>query len=786
MIGCCYLCMAILLGERISSLLFSSVPRKGVTQGWVALGASFGLGVLFQTWATYLAAWFFHVVLGRENALTLANIVVLSVVALLVGISHFLRWKKGKVKPFLFLEKPRRYEVIYIALVLAFFLFIFFYVFQVRGSQFYAGFTVFSDYGPHTAMIRSFSMSNNYPTQYPHFGGEDVRYHFLFQFLVGNLEYLGMRLDFAYNLASAFSITSFFMVGLGISQSLGFGPVGCILPFPLFLFRSGTAFLRFLYEHLAAGDLLLVLRENTTFLGYTQNENWGFWNLNVYANQRHLCFGLCIMAIAIYYFLSYMPVLSGILLGKKNKAEDKKVEEKKAEETKPEETKVEEIKAEETKPEETKVEEKKAEETKPEETKPEETKVEEKKVEGESQEGILQDTGEEGNIPEQILEAAHAKETVLEAEQAKEKQEEMKTGGPVKETKARSAGWLSRLFFSKEAWMSKDLGSAMLLGLAIGLTSFWNGAAVIGGLLILAGMALFSEGKLDYLIVAIFSVVFAFLQTRFFIFGSAMEPAVQIGFLAEQKNLLGILWYLVQITGLGILGLFFVQHLLPERSIKFFYACLLPCAFAFLFSLTPDIGVNHKYIMICYAFCAFCWGGALESLAKKGKIALPSVLLLSVLLMATGFYDFVVILKDNDARHRLAYPLHGEVTQWCAEHFTEKDLILSPLYSMSEVTLSGAMLYNGWPYYAWSAGYDTYSRSMWQERIYTATDPYDVIALCEQEGIDYIVYESGMDLDGVYVYDDVIREACHEPVYENGYLRIYQVPGITFEGEFIP
>ena len=40
----------------------------------------------------------------------------------------------------------------------------------------------------------------------------------------------------------------------------------------------------------------------------------------------------------------------------------------------------------------------------------------------------------------------------------------------------------------------------ILLGLFLGLTAFWNGAALIGGLLIIAGLAVFSDGKLDYVI----------------------------------------------------------------------------------------------------------------------------------------------------------------------------------------------------------------------------------------------------------------------------------------------
>ena len=62
-----------------------------------------------------------------------------------------------------------------------------------------------------------------------------------------------------------------------------------------FFFRSGTAFWRYLWEHLQAGDLVRTLEENTAFIGYTTNENWGLWNFNVYLNQRHLAFGqMCI------------------------------------------------------------------------------------------------------------------------------------------------------------------------------------------------------------------------------------------------------------------------------------------------------------------------------------------------------------------------------------------------------------------------------------------------------------------------------------------------------------
>lgn len=61
-------------------------------------------------------------------------------------------------------------------------------------------------------MIRSFSLHDNFPTQYPHYGGADVKYHFMFQFLAGNLEYLGLRIDWAFNWISATSLWSFLVL----------------------------------------------------------------------------------------------------------------------------------------------------------------------------------------------------------------------------------------------------------------------------------------------------------------------------------------------------------------------------------------------------------------------------------------------------------------------------------------------------------------------------------------------------------------------------------------------
>ena len=154
-------------------------------------------------------------------------------------------------------------------------------------------------------MIRSFSVSNNFPTQYSHFAGEDVRYHFMFQFMVGNLEYLGLRLDFAFNLPSIFGMVSLYMLLFVFVVRLTKSRLCGYLTAFLFTFRSSFTLFRYMAEQWK-GDVWNALKTNTEFLGYTQNENWGLWNLNVYCNQRHLAFAMALLVLALLLFLPYV------------------------------------------------------------------------------------------------------------------------------------------------------------------------------------------------------------------------------------------------------------------------------------------------------------------------------------------------------------------------------------------------------------------------------------------------------------------------------------------------
>ena len=645
-------------GDLISSLFLPDMNKKMRYGIWVRLASAFGIGVLTVTWLVYFAAWGFYRLKGFEHPLTWANCVVLGALFEWLLIRGVIRWaQKRPVISAKGISRPGKTRILLFAILLLFTAFIMFYTFHVQGRTLFSGLTVFGDYAPHTAMIRSFSRENNYPTQYPHFGNEDVRYHFMFQFLVGNLEYLGLRIDLAYNLVSILSLAFFVVMLCALTEKLGGRLKGAVFTAVFFFFRSGVTFFRFAFEHARAGDLLETLKTNTVFIGYTPNENWGLWCLNVYLNQRHLAFGLLIGSIVIWTCLEWL---------------EKSTEIRAAVEGRP----------------------------------------------------------------------------------------------PVPE--------ITRLFFTKEAWMCRNPEKAMFLGILLGMTTFWNGAAVIGVLLILAGFGLFSENKLDYFLLACAAVFASVMQSRIFIWGSSISPVFQFGFISEDKSLLGVLWYLIQISGFFFVGLVLIMPACRKLERKLIVSFLIPVIFAFCFSLTPDINVNHKYIMIAYAFLTVIWGILLSRLFSRSWTGRLMAAVLSVCLTLTGLYDFVVILKDNGPGHEVGVNLDSELTAWLNENLDSDDLLLTPHYSMNDVTMSGVMLYCGWPYYAWSAGYDTYYRSQQQQLMYSTDQVNTLKELVRQEGITYIIYEDGMNIEGKECREDTIARAF-PLVFDFGYIRVYEV-----------
>ena len=103
-----------------------------------------------------------------------------------------------------------------------------------------------SDFGPNTAIIQSFAVGHNFPTHYPHFSGETIRYHFLFYFQAGNLTFLGLSLAWSLNLLSIITLVSMLALLMALGQALFHSRVVGRIGAALFFFHGTLSFVSFL------------------------------------------------------------------------------------------------------------------------------------------------------------------------------------------------------------------------------------------------------------------------------------------------------------------------------------------------------------------------------------------------------------------------------------------------------------------------------------------------------------------------------------------------------------
>lgn len=184
--------------------------------------------------------------------------------------------------------------------------------FNYKEGVIYIATKVWSDFAANIPLIRSFSWGKNFPPEYPLFPGEPIRYHFLFYFLVGLLEKMGLPLSWALNLPSIVGFLALLVIIYLFSKFLFGKRSVSFLAVILFLFNGSLSFLEFFRQHplsLATPIEIITNKSFPSFGPYDGKIVSAFWNLNIFTNQRHL---------SLAYFFT---LLAAYLLIKSNKSE---------------------------------------------------------------------------------------------------------------------------------------------------------------------------------------------------------------------------------------------------------------------------------------------------------------------------------------------------------------------------------------------------------------------------------------------------------------------------------
>lgn len=512
---------------------------------------------------------------------------------------------------------------------------------------------LWSDFGAHIPLIRSFSMGNNWPPEYPLFPGEPIRYHFLFYFLVGMLEKYGVRIDWALNIPSALGMALLIIIVYALAKKLFDNIAVAVFSVVFFLFNGSLSFLRFFEKYPLSTNTIHDITANLHFPSFAP---WGagdvtaFWNLNIYTNQRHLA---CSFGIALLF------IYTSIIFSEKFRNRK-----------------------------------------------------------------------------------THRK-------------------------------------------LSFILGTTF--GAVIGLMPFFHQPTLlIVAVFMIFYFIFFPQARLFLAVSGIVSAMAVALQYQFF---SNNPKAIEWypGYLIHNDlTIRRFISYWWNNLGLNMIFVLIGFAIAPIKVKKAIFPVFPLFIFANMFKFSVEIAASHKFFnffLICgnmlTAYVLVRMFQFIKARSSKLYICVFNYMLIGSLvffLILSGIIDFFAVY--NDSRGGLADIKKDETASWVLNNTPPGSLFLNSSFLYSPEMLAGRKALLGWPYFAWSAGYDTYKRLELQKQMFASKNKDDLCILLNKHRIDYIlIFEPGFHSEFSINYE--FFKQAFSPLYkkENGSRSVTIYPG---------
>lgn len=501
---------------------------------------------------------------------------------------------------------------------------------------------VWSDFGAHIPMIRSFShgdnltrMSQGLMPEYPLFPEAPIRYHFLFYFGVGILEKIGIRIDWALNALSIIGFAGMLIAIYFVAKFLTSDWRVGILTWMFTLFNGSLTFVEYFRTHSVSFETLktlIHLDEFVSFAPWKAGNISAFWTLNIFTNQRHLAF-----AFAIFFLF--------------------------------------------------------------------------------------------------LL-------TLMTSEHLKQKQQ----------------------FKHILPW-----------GIVLGLLPFFHQPTFIAlGIACLWYVLIFPKLRIPLIIMGVITSVIAIPQLTLLSKGQG-TVTVAIGYLINKPfTVPSLLIYWWQNIG-GHLILIPIGFILsPKRIRKYLFPAFFFFAVGFCFQFSRELAANHKFfnlfLILGNIFSAIAIVKCIDLIDSIKPIAIKIIahalpIFCIFFLTFSGIIDVLPIA--NDRTITLKDVGANQTAEWFLNNTKPNAIIATASFFNHPASIAGRKLFLGWPYFAWSAGYDTEKRLFTDlKAIYTPTDLPSLCKLLTEFSISYVTFEE----------NHMEELSFNEPFYANRFLLAYSSP----------
>ncbi len=712
MLALIYFALAALVGDFICRRFYQFESRAH------RCAAAILVGLVVSTWFTYLAALAFF---WTQRPLLWANLLFF------VGAIALLSWPKWKgrifkttlyeaypKRPDLYLTRPAGSSIADWLLIGAYVVLVswmMFASFNTKEGKLQIANPEYSDFGPNTALIQSFAVGHNFPTEYPHFSGDRIRYHFLFYFQAGNLEFLGLNPAWSLNLLSISTLVAMLVIVMTLGEVLfnsrAVGRLGSLL----FFFFGSLSYVPFLQKQGSVRAAIQAIAHQRDYLQTIfpyRGEAWGTWSQVTYLNQRHFA-----TAIGVFFL-----VLVFLVIRYREVAANK--------------------------------------------TKPHRFRTQIANLtrlfagRGRPDSIDAHRTQElETTCPQAVpLDGVPSDEAIAPAQTAVPETPPNALAEDITEPQAEIPAMQAAVEPTQESGTKREpflatLPPFIFSGILLALLPMFNSAVFLAAAVVLGVLFLLFSLRGQMLVLAVTAGLVALPQMLFLSTGSGraqMPKLLHWGYTIDHPTVANVTRYLGFTFGFKWLLIALALVFATSLQRRFFVAFLSLIAVAFCFQFTIEVLGNQKFIHIwvimANLFVAFglwrLWRFSLVRTTLPGKFVAAVLFLLVIL---GGFIDFFPI--HNTGWSEVTYQ-NDALIDWLNKNTTPRDILLTDRFVNHPILMAGRRVFYGWPYYAWSAGFDAAKRDKVYTTLFESRDPWKVFHLLKENGIKYVAFDGAV------------------------------------------
>lgn len=279
---------------------------------------------------------------------------------------------------------------------------------------------------------------------------------------------------------------------------------------------------------------------------------------------------------------------------------------------------------------------------------------------------------------------------------------------------------------------------SVCLGIILGLSFYLHIAVFLMTVIIIFSFGIFfKEIRKNSFLILLPTALIAFPQYKYLTSSAGYQMHVLIGYLASTNLTINkFIEFWVYNLGLSFLliPLGFIIASKFQRKILLSFLTLFLVGNLIQFS--PEIAANHKFfnyfLLIGNMFSAY----VLVKFWDKRLIFKPIVIVIFLFMIWGGIIDLFPIL--NDRKIAIAdYKINREA-MWILENTPKESVFLNSTFLYNPASLAGRKIFLGWPYFAWSQGYDTDKRFGQMKQMLGSEDKQTACSLLKQNKIDYV------------------------------------------------